>query len=78
MLAQKKEFYKAIKSIREELKNHLLLLEKEKKLEERNRLEQRTLYDLEILTEMGSCTGVENYSRHLTGRKQGQAPPYPS
>lgn len=74
-VSTKERVYKAIKSIREELKKHLLLLEKEKRLEERQRLEQRTLYDLEILTEMGSCSGVENYSRHLTGRKQGQTPP---
>ncbi len=74
-VSTKERTHKAIKSIREELKEHLKLLEKEKKLEERNRLEQRTIYDLEILTEMGTCPGVENYSRHLTGKKQGQPPP---
>ena len=74
-VSTKERTQKAIKRIREELKNHLLLLEKEKKIEERNRLEQRTLYDLEMLSEMGTCPGVENYSRHLTGRKKGQAPP---
>ena len=74
-VSTKERTQKAIKRIREELKEHLLLLEKEKKIEERNRLEQRTLYDLEVLSEMGTCPGVENYSRHLTGRKKGQAPP---
>ena len=74
-VSTKERVQKAIGQIREELKSHLVLLEKEKKQEERNRLEQRTLYDLEILTEMGSCSGIENYSRHLTGRKEGQAPP---
>ena len=74
-VSSKERTQKAIKSIREELKEHLALLEKEKKWEERKRLEQRTLYDMEILTEMGSCPGVENYSRHLTGRKKGQPPP---
>ena len=65
----------AIKSIREELKKHLKTLEKDKKIEERNRLQQRTIYDLEILNELGACPGVENYSRHLTGRKPGEPPP---
>lgn len=74
-VSSKDKVQKAIKSIRKELKGHLSILEKEKKWEERNRLEQRTLYDMEILTEMGSCPGVENYSRHLTGRKQGEPPP---
>ena len=66
---------KAIESIREELRGHLDKLNREGKHSERERLEQRTLYDLEILEEMGTCPGVENYSRHLTGRKAGQAPP---
>ena len=74
-VSTKERTHKAIKKIREELKEHLLLLEKERKIEERNLLEQRTVYDLEVLTEMGTCPGVENYSRHLTGRKKGQAPP---
>ena len=65
----------AIESIREELGERLRQLEQEGKNTERERLEQRTLYDLEILSEMGSCPGVENYSRHLTGRKSGEPPP---
>ena len=65
----------AITSIREELQIHLQLLEEEKKILEKKRLEQRTLYDLEILSEMGTCPGVENYSRYLTNRKAGNPPP---
>ena len=74
-VSTKEKIKQAVKSIRKELKKHLLVLEKEKKQEERNRLKQRTTYDLEIFTEMGTCPGVENYSRHLTGRKKGQPPP---
>ncbi len=65
----------AIESIREELREHLQILDKEKKMLEKERLEQRSLYDLEIISEMGTCPGIENYSRHLTGRKAGEAPP---
>lgn len=65
----------AINSTREELQQHLKFLEKENKPLERKRLEQRTLYDLEILSEMGTCAGVENYSRHLTKGKAGDPPP---
>ncbi|MCY4321198.1 MAG: excinuclease ABC subunit UvrB [Bdellovibrionaceae bacterium] len=71
----KERTLQAIKSIREELRKHLKILEKEKKLEERGRLQQRTIYDLEMLREMGTCPGVENYSRHLTRRKSGEPPP---
>ena len=65
----------AIESIKKELKKHLKTLTKEKKIEERDRLEQRTVYDLEILKEMGTCSGIENYSRHFTNRKAGEPPP---
>ena len=71
----KEQTLKAIHSIKKELKQHLKILEKEKKIDERKRLEQRTLYDIEILREIGSCSGIENYSRHLTGRKAGEPPP---
>ena len=74
-VSTKERILQAIKSIREELRAHLKTLEKEKKNEERNRLQQRTIYDLEILREMGTCPGVENYSRHLTRRKSGEPPP---
>ena len=66
---------KAIQGIRLELKERLLELRAQNKLLEAQRLEQRTLYDLELLEEMGFCPGIENYSRHLTGRKPGEPPP---
>ncbi len=66
---------KAIESIRDELGGRLRELETEGKLLERQRLEQRTIYDLEMLEQMGFCHGIENYSRHLSGRNQGQPPP---
>jgi len=65
----------AVKNIREELKERLAELRAENKLLEAQRLEQRTLYDLEMLHEMGFCPGIENYSRHLTGRAPGEPPP---
>ena len=66
---------KAIKSIKEELKKHLrILFNKNQKLEY-DRLKRRTLYDLEMIEEMGTCPGVENYSRHFTGRASGEPPP---
>ena len=66
---------KAIHGIRVELKERLLDLRAQNKLLEAQRLEQRTLYDLELLEEMGFCPGIENYSRHLTGREPGEPPP---
>jgi len=66
---------RAIESIREELLEWLPKLESEGKLLERQRLEQRTLYDLEMLEQMGFCHGIENYSRHLSGRREGEPPP---
>jgi excinuclease ABC subunit B len=65
----------AVLGIREELRERLVELRAENKLLEAQRLEQRTLYDLELLEEMGFCPGIENYSRHLTGRKPGEPPP---
>ena len=64
----------AIVNIKDELEETLALLEKEGKLVEAQRLKQKTNYDLEMLREVGYCNGVENYSRHLTGRKAGQPP----
>jgi excinuclease ABC subunit B len=66
---------RAIKSIRRELLEWLPKLESEGKLLEKQRLEQRTMYDLEMLEQMGFCHGIENYSRHLSGRKEGEPPP---
>ena len=65
----------AIRSIREELRERLPELRNQGKLLEAQRLEQRTLYDLELLDEMGFCPGIENYSRHLTRRRPGEPPP---
>ncbi|WP_423189592.1 excinuclease ABC subunit UvrB [Alkalibacterium sp. f15] len=64
----------AIDSIQAELKDRLEELHKENKLLEAQRLEQRTNYDLEMMMEMGYCSGIENYSRHLDGRKPGESP----
>ena len=66
---------RAIKSIKEELEERLLYFEERGKLLEAQRLRQRTLYDIEMLREVGYTKGIENYSRHLTGRKPGE-PPY--
>jgi excinuclease ABC subunit B len=66
---------RAVENIRQELAARLRTLRAENKLLEAQRLEQRTLYDLEMLHEMGFCTGIENYSRHLTGRAPGEPPP---
>src|SRR3990170_1404348 len=66
---------KAVQSIREELDWFHRQLVSEGKLLEAQRLQQRTLFDLEMLQEVGYCHGIENYSRHFTGRKPGQPPP---
>jgi len=65
----------AIKSIKEELQHRLQELEKAGRLLEAQRLEQRTRFDLEMLEATGSCAGIENYSRYLTGRRPGDPPP---
>jgi len=64
----------ALKNIEEELELRLADLRSGEKLLEAQRLEQRTRYDLEMIREVGFCTGIENYSRHLTGRKPGESP----
>ncbi|OPX99486.1 MAG: UvrABC system protein B [Syntrophorhabdus sp. PtaB.Bin047] len=66
---------RAIASIEEELAGHLDLLRSHNKLLEAQRLEMRTRYDLEMLQELGYCSGIENYSRHFTGRAPGEPPP---
>jgi excinuclease ABC subunit B len=65
----------AIQSIQEELKERVAWFRSENQLLEAQRLEQRTNFDLEMLQELGYCQGIENYSRHLTGRKPGEPPP---
>ena len=67
--------HQAIKTIKEELKDRLAFYEANNQLLEAQRLASRTKYDLEMLEATGSCKGIENYSRHLTGRKAGEAPP---
>jgi len=64
----------AIKSIEKELEERLKFFEKEGKLVEYQRLKQRTEFDLEMLETTGTCKGIENYSRHLTGKKPGETP----
>lgn len=65
----------SVKYIKEELKERLAQLEDLKKLVERQRLEERTRYDIEMMMELGYCSGIENYSRYLSGRKAGDPPP---
>lgn len=66
---------RAIETIRTELRERLTELKSLNKLVETQRLEQRTTFDLEMISEIGFCQGIENYSRHLTGRPAGAAPP---
>ena len=65
----------AIEAIKEELKERVAFFQREGKLVEAQRIEQRTRFDLEMLNEMGFCKGIENYSRHLSGRGPGEPPP---
>ncbi|MBI2207126.1 MAG: excinuclease ABC subunit UvrB [Candidatus Rokubacteria bacterium] len=66
---------RATETIKEELGERLAFLRQRNRLLEAQRLEQRTLFDLEMLRELGYCHGIENYSRHLTGRRPGEPPP---
>jgi len=65
----------AMAAIKEELKDRLAWYQQRNRLVELQRLEQRTLFDLEMIQELGYCSGIENYSRHLTGKEPGVAPP---
>ena len=65
----------AIEAIREELRERLAVLRAESRLVEAQRLEQRTRFDIEMMTEIGHCKGIENYSRFLSGRRPGEPPP---
>ncbi|MCC6328702.1 MAG: excinuclease ABC subunit UvrB [Acidobacteria bacterium] len=71
----KQTIKRAAKTIREELDRHEEFLVNEGKIVEAQRLHQRTMYDLEMIKEMGFCRGIENYSRHLTGKPPGAPPP---
>jgi excinuclease ABC subunit B len=64
----------AVTQIKQELKEQLAYFEKEKKPLEYERIKRRTTYDLAMISEMGFCSGIENYSRHLSGKKEGEAP----
>lgn len=74
-VANQEQTLRAVESIRQELEERLEVLRQEHKLIEAQRLEQRTNYDIEMLLEMGYCSGIENYSRHMDGRAPGE-PPY--
>ena len=71
----RQEVVRAMDSIKAELKERLQFFRANDKLVEAQRLEQRTLFDLEMLDQVGFCKGIENYSRHLTGLNPGEAPP---
>jgi len=71
----KERIDRAIEAIRGELRERLLELRSREKLVEAQRLEQRTRYDLEMMMEVGYCSGIENYSRYLSGRAAGEPPP---
>jgi excinuclease ABC subunit B len=74
-VTEQQQMRKAIESIREELRDRLDFYDKAGRFLEKQRIEQRTMYDLEMLEQMGFCNGIENYSRHLSGRKPGDPPP---
>lgn len=73
-VTEEENLKRAIATIEEELEQRLQELRAADKLLEAQRLEQRTRYDLEMMTEVGFCSGIENYSRHLTGRATGESP----
>lgn len=74
-VTEQQQLRKAITAIREELRDRLDYYDKAGRFLEKQRIEQRTMYDLEMLEQMGFCNGIENYSRHLSGRKAGEPPP---
>ena len=73
-VSDKDNLERAREDIREELTETLIKYKKDNKLLEAQRIEQRTMYDLEMIEEIGYCNGIENYSRHLDGRKEGDPP----
>ena len=70
----KEKMRRALGTIQDELRERLHILRGQERLLEAQRLEQRTKYDMEMMEEMGYCSGIENYSRHLSGRRAGEAP----
>lgn len=73
-VTSRENLLRAVQDIESELAQQLVVLRDQGKLLEAQRIEQRTRYDLEMMQEMGYCSGIENYSRHLTGRKAGEPP----
>src|SRR5690606_7088613 len=73
-ITSEEKMKRAIASIEEELRERVAYFKAQGKLLEAQRLQQRTEYDLEMLREIGMCQGIENYSRHLTGRAPGEPP----
>ncbi|MEZ8106117.1 excinuclease ABC subunit UvrB [Vibrio cortegadensis] len=71
----REKILEAIEKIRKELEERQSYLKENNKLVEEQRISQRTLFDLEMMNELGFCSGIENYSRYLSGRKEGEAPP---
>jgi len=74
-VAPRERLLEAVEKIKVELKERLAQLRSLNKLVEAQRLEQRTLFDIEMIYEVGYCSGIENYSRYLSGREDGQSPP---
>ena len=74
-VTQRQTLLDAIEQIKAELRERLAFLREHDKLLEAQRLEQRTLYDIEMMHELGYCSGIENYSRYLSGREAGEPPP---
>ncbi len=74
-VTQKSTLQKAVESVTSELKQRIEYFRNENKLIEAQRVEERTNFDLEMMLELGYCNGIENYSRHLTGRNPGEPPP---
>jgi len=73
-ITDKARLEKAVKAIKDELKTQLKKFEKEGKLLESERIKRRTTYDLAMIREIGYCNGIENYSRHMSGKKEGEPP----
>lgn len=73
-VTSREKLEKAVAGIEEELEERIGFFKEQDKLLEAQRIEQRTKYDIEMLKEIGSCKGIENYSKHLTGRKTGERP----
>jgi len=74
-VTSKERLQVAMETIKNELKDRLTTFQRENRLVEAQRLEQRTMFDLEMIQELGYCNGIENYSRHLTGKPAGAPPP---